>query len=58
MAGLLTHEWMANLVLTKLSKRDFVSKHENIDDYFFGAIAPDIGYINNTPRETTHKPKV
>jgi len=47
MAGLLTHEWIANLVLKKLSKRDFISKDENIDDYFFGAIAPDIRYINN-----------
>ncbi|HZX19623.1 MAG TPA: zinc dependent phospholipase C family protein [archaeon] len=56
MAGLLTHEWIANLVLKKLSKRDFISKHENIDDYFFGAIAPDIRYINNTSRDTTHKP--
>ncbi len=57
MAGLLTHEWIANLALKKLSKRNFISKHENIDDYFFGAIAPDIRYINNTPREITHKPK-
>ncbi|HZX34640.1 MAG TPA: zinc dependent phospholipase C family protein [archaeon] len=56
MAGLLTHEWISNWVLKKLSKRNFISKFENIDDYFFGAIAPDIRYINNTPRETTHKP--
>lgn len=57
MAGLLTHEWIANLVLKKLSKHDFISKYENIDDYFFGAIAPDIRYINNTPRYITHRPK-
>jgi len=57
MVGLLTHEWMANLVLKKLSKRDFISKYKNIDDYFFGAIASDIRYINNIPREITHKPK-
>src|SRR3989338_260563 len=57
MAGLLTHEWIANLVLKKLSKRDFISRHENIDDYFFGAIAPDIRYINNTSRAITHEPK-
>ncbi|MFH1391663.1 MAG: zinc dependent phospholipase C family protein [Candidatus Diapherotrites archaeon] len=57
MAGLLTHEWIANLVMKKLSKINFISKHENIDDYFFGAIAPDIRYIHNTPREKTHKPK-
>ena len=57
MAGLLTHEWIAHLVLRKLSKRDFISEHENIDDYFFGAIVPDIRYINNSPREITHKPK-
>ncbi|MBI4044653.1 MAG: zinc dependent phospholipase C family protein [Candidatus Diapherotrites archaeon] len=53
---MLTHEWIANLVLKKISKRNFISKYENIDDYFFGAIAPDIRYINNTPREITHKP--
>ena len=57
MAGLLTHEWIAHLVLKKISKRNFISKYENIDDYFFGAIAPDIRYINNFPREVTHKPK-
>lgn len=57
MAGLLTHEWIANLVLKKLSKRDFISRFENIDDYFFGAIGPDIRYINNSPREKTHNPK-
>src|SRR3989344_7229653 len=57
MAGLLTHEWIAHLVLKKLSKRGFISKYENIDDYFFGAAAPDIRYINNSPREITHKPK-
>src|SRR3989344_7550816 len=57
MAGLLTHEWIANLVLKKLSKRNFITEHENIDDYFFGTIAPDIRYINNVPREVTHRPK-
>ena len=39
MAGLLTHEWIAYLVLKKLSKRNFISKYANIDDYFFGAEA-------------------
>ena len=57
MAGLFTHVWIANLVLKELSKRDFISRSENIDDYFFGAAAPDIRYINNSPREITHKPK-
>src|SRR3989344_2632336 len=56
MAGWLTHEWIANLVLRKLSKKNFISKYENIDDYFFGAIAPDIRYINNSSREVTHRP--
>ncbi|MCR4335421.1 MAG: hypothetical protein NUV57_02685 [archaeon] len=57
MAGIFTHEWIAHLVLKKLSVKKFISKHENIDDYFFGAIAPDIRYINNSPREITHEPK-
>ena len=56
MAGLFAHEWIANLVLKKLSKRNFISSYENIDDYFFGAIAPDIRYISNTLRDVTHKP--
>lgn len=56
MAFLFTHIWAANLVLKKLKKRQFISRFENIDDYLFGAIAPDIRYINNSPREITHKP--
>ena len=56
MAGLFAHVWIANLVLQKLSKRGFISSYENIDDYFFGAIAPDIRYINNSGRDTTHRP--
>ena len=56
MAGLFTHLWIANLVLKKLSKRSIISKYEHIDDYFFGAIAPDIRYINNSSRAITHKP--
>ncbi|HLC92634.1 MAG TPA: hypothetical protein VJH23_02925 [archaeon] len=56
MAGLFAHEWIAKLVLGKLSKRGFISGYENIDDYFFGAIAPDIRYINNSGRDITHRP--
>ena len=57
MAGLFTHELFARLVLKKVSKRALISRYENVDDYFFGAIAPDIRYINNSSRKITHKPK-
>ncbi|MFH1696459.1 MAG: hypothetical protein ABH854_00950 [Candidatus Diapherotrites archaeon] len=57
MAGLFAHELIAKLVLKKVSKRAFISRYENVDDYFFGAIAPDIRYINNSPREITHRSK-
>lgn len=30
---------------------------ENLTDYFWGAIAPDIRYVARIPRETTHKNK-
>lgn len=56
MAFLFTHLYIANLVLKKLKNKQVISSSENIDDYFFGAIAPDIHYINNTNREITHKP--
>ncbi|MEK6970338.1 MAG: zinc dependent phospholipase C family protein [archaeon] len=56
MAGWFTHEWIANLVLKKLKIKQFISQFENIDDYFFGAIAPDIRYVANSPRGQTHKP--
>lgn len=56
MAGLFAHAWIANLVLKELSKRDFISDYENIDDYFFGSIAPDIRYIKNSARDVTHRP--
>ncbi len=56
MAGLFTHEWIAKLALEKLSRRGFISSYENIDDYFFGAIAPDIRYIANSQRDVTHRP--
>lgn len=57
MAFLLTHCYIAKEVLKKLKKRSLVSNHNNIDDYYFGAIAPDIRYVNNSPREFTHNPK-
>ena len=56
MAGFFTHEWIANLVLQKLMSKQFLSNFENSDDYFFGAIAPDIRYITQSPRDVTHKP--
>lgn len=54
-AFLFTHEWIAKLVLSKLKKRALISNYDHIDDYFFGAIAPDIRYINNSSRELTHE---
>ncbi len=56
MAGWLTHEWIANLVLKKLNVKKFISQSENIDDFYFGAIAPDIRYVASSPRSQTHKP--
>ncbi|MDP2666684.1 MAG: hypothetical protein Q8P05_04260 [Candidatus Diapherotrites archaeon] len=56
MAGFLTHEWIAYLVLQKLKRKQIISQSENIDDYFFGAVAPDIRYSANIAREITHKP--
>lgn len=57
MAGLFVHVWIANLVLQKLSKKGFISSPENIDDYFFGSVAPDIRYISGSARDVTHRPK-
>lgn len=57
MAGLFAHAWVANLVLKELSKRDFISSYENIDDYFLGSIAPDIRYVSGSPRDVTHHPR-
>ena len=56
MAGFFTHVWIANLVVQRLKRKQFISKFENIDDYFFGSIAPDIRYAANSPRQQTHKP--
>ena len=56
MAGLLTHAWIAHLVLKEFSKKDFISKNENIDDYFFGSVAPDIRYLSDSMRDVTHRP--
>ncbi|MEW6294838.1 MAG: hypothetical protein AB1467_00900 [Candidatus Diapherotrites archaeon] len=55
MSFLFTHEWIAKLVLGKLKKKALISNYNNIDDYFFGAIAPDIRYINNSSRTLTHE---
>ncbi len=56
MAGLFAHVWIAKLVLEKLSRKGFISSYKNIDDYFFGAIAPGIRYISNSQRDVTHRP--
>jgi len=55
MAFLFTHEWIAKLVLAKLRKRNVISGYNDIDDYFFGATAPDIRYTNNSDRSLTHR---
>lgn len=56
MAFLFTHEWIAKLALQKIKKKKFISNYSNIDDYFFGAIAPDIRYVNNSLQNVTHRP--
>lgn len=56
MAGFFTHMWIANLVLKELKNKNFLSSFENIDDYFFGSIAPDIRYVANSTRDITHQP--
>lgn len=56
MAGLLTHAWVAYLALQKLSKKSAISKNENIGDYFFGSVAPDIRYMSKLDRDVTHHP--
>lgn len=57
MAFLFAHEWIAKLVLQKIKNKEIISDYNNIDDYFFGAIVPDIRYVNNSDRELTHKIK-
>jgi len=42
--------------LQQISKKEFISKPENIDDYFFGSVAPDIRYLSNSTRDVTHRP--
>ncbi|MFH1225484.1 MAG: hypothetical protein V1676_06805 [Candidatus Diapherotrites archaeon] len=54
MAFLFAHEWIAKLALEKIRKKNLISDYANIDGYFFGAIAPDIRYVNNSRREVTH----
>jgi len=43
MAFFFTHCWMAKLALQRVNGklRKFIRKPENIDDYYFGCIAPD-----------------
>lgn len=59
LAGLFTHCLVANQVLEELPKsyRNYFSKPENIDDYYFGSIAPDIRYTDlSLKRNVTHEP--
>jgi len=51
-----THCYVAEEVLNKIKKKNIISDFNNIDDYYFGAIAPDIRYMNNSDRDITHIP--
>ncbi len=55
MAFMFTHCYIAEKVLGKLRKKTLLDVN-NIDDYYFGAIAPDIRYMNNSNRDITHIP--
>jgi hypothetical protein len=56
MAFMFTHCYIAGEVLKKIKKKNLFSDFNNIDDYYFGAIAPDIRYVNNSKRNITHIP--
>jgi hypothetical protein len=52
-----THCYIAEQVLKKLKKKKLISSAGKIDDYYFGAIAPDIRYMRpGLKREITHDP--
>lgn len=57
--GPFTHIYIASKVLEKLGKYEsnLISSYENIDDYFWGGVAPDIRYMRKgMDRRVTHKP--
>ncbi len=56
MAFWYTHALVAFKVLQKLKKKVEFSSFEQIDDYLFGSVAPDIRYLKNVNREITHEP--
>jgi hypothetical protein len=56
MAFVFAHGFIAKNVLLKISKKKLISDYADIDDYFFGSVAPDIRYIGNASREVTHNP--
>ena len=51
-----THCYLAEKVIKKIKKKSLLLDFNNIDDYYFGAIAPDIRYMNNSNRDITHIP--
>ncbi|MFH1586666.1 MAG: hypothetical protein ABID38_02320 [Candidatus Diapherotrites archaeon] len=56
MAFWFTHALVAFGALQKLEKKDEFSSFEQIDDYLFGAVAPDIRYLGDRGRNATHEP--
>lgn len=59
LAGWFAHCLVAHKVLEKLPKsyKKYFAEHENIDDYYFGSIAPDIRYTDLAlNRKVTHEP--
>jgi hypothetical protein len=51
-----THCYLAELVLNKINKKSNVADFDDVDDYYFGAIAPDIRYLDSSGRDKTHFP--
>lgn len=56
MAFWFTHALIAFTALQKLERKSEFSSFEQIDDYLFGAVAPDIRYVKNADRGITHLP--
>lgn len=59
MPGPFTHAYIASKALNRLKKyeNELISSHENIDDYFWGSVAPDIRYLRpGMDRDFTHRP--
>ncbi|MBU0662753.1 zinc dependent phospholipase C family protein, partial [Candidatus Micrarchaeota archaeon] len=55
MAFWFTHALVAFKALQKLKGKEF-SSFEQIDDYLFGSVAPDIRYLTKVDRRVTHEP--